>query len=137
MEEVHGWDGTWREVAERYCLRLREAVLAHPHAVSIFATRPVRSPASIDTGVRIIEGFQTAGFTPAQALQISRCLREFTVGHALSLAVIRLGARSRSRKPTPGSSSYNILARAADDTEIDEHFDIGLTAMLNGFEALV
>ncbi|WP_328843099.1 TetR/AcrR family transcriptional regulator [Streptomyces sp. NBC_00258] len=130
------WDSAWREVAERYCWRLRDTLLAHPHAVSVFATRPVRSRASIDTGVRIIELLQDAGFTPAHALQIARCLREFTIGHALSLAVVQLGAQSRSRKPSPDSSAYNILARAADDTEIDEHYGIGLTAMLDGFERL-
>ncbi|MDQ0779107.1 TetR/AcrR family tetracycline transcriptional repressor [Streptomyces aurantiacus] len=130
------WDSTWRDVTEQYCLRLRDTLLAHPQAVSVFATRPVRSRASIDTGVRLIELLRAAGFSPAHALQIARCLREFTIGHALSLAVVRLGSRSRSRKPSPDSAAYNILARAADDTEIDEHFGIGLTAMLDGFERL-
>ncbi|WP_432187003.1 TetR/AcrR family transcriptional regulator C-terminal domain-containing protein [Streptomyces sp. Tue6028] len=131
------WDGSWRAVAEQCCHRLRDTLLRHPHAVSVFATRPVRSPSSIDTGVRIIELLQAGGFTPTRALQIARCLREFTIGHALSLAVVRLGSQSCSRKPAPESPDYNILARAADDTEIDEHFDIGLTALLDGFELLI
>jgi AcrR family transcriptional regulator len=131
------WEGTWRAVAGQYCRRLRDTLLRHPQAVSVFATRPVRSRASIDTGVRIIELLQARGFTPTHALQIARCLREFTIGHALSLAVVRLGSQSRSKKPAPESPAYNVLARAADDTEIDEHFDIGLTAMLDGFERLI
>jgi AcrR family transcriptional regulator len=127
------WDGAWRELAARYCHRLRDALLRHPHAVTIFATRPVRSPASIDTGVRMVTRLQDAGFAPDAGLRIIRCLREYTLGHALSVAVLRLGGAARSRKPAPGAPDYNVLAEAADATEPDDHFDLGLTAMLTGF----
>ncbi|MEV0400668.1 TetR/AcrR family transcriptional regulator C-terminal domain-containing protein [Actinoallomurus sp. NPDC050550] len=127
------WNGTWQELASRYCHRLRDALLRHPHAVTIFATRPVRSPASIDTGVAMINRLGDAGFAPDAALRIVRCLREYTVGHALSVAVLRLGAGARSRRPAPNAPDYNALAEAADATEPDDHFDLGLTAMLTGF----
>ncbi|WP_214317626.1 TetR/AcrR family transcriptional regulator [Nonomuraea sediminis] len=129
------WDGPWRELAREYCLRLRDTLLRHPHAVQVFATRPVRSPASIDTGVKMIAKLHADdGIPPAQALRIARCLREFTIGHALSIAVTKLGAGRRSRKPRPGSSDYNLLAEAADATTLDDHFEVGLTAILCGFQ---
>ncbi|WP_433178807.1 TetR/AcrR family transcriptional regulator C-terminal domain-containing protein [Actinoallomurus sp. CA-150999] len=127
------WDGTWQELAARYCHRLRDVLLRHPHAVTIFATRPVRSPASIDTGVAMINRLRDAGFAPDTALRMVRCLREYTLGHALSVAVLRLGAGARSRRPAPDAPDYNALAEAADATEPDDHFDLGLTAMLTGF----
>lgn len=65
---------------------------------------------------------------PELALQIIRCLREYTIGHALNLAVLRLGAQDRSEMPAPGTREYNLLAEA------DDHFEPGLTAMLDGFE---
>lgn len=130
------WDGGWRALAEHYCLRLRDVLLSHPRAVTVFATRPVRSKASIDTGVRMIEIFAAEGFTPADGLRIARSLREFTIGHALSLATIQLGSQTRSRKPEPGAPSYNLLAHAADATQIDDHFEITIVAMLNGFDLL-
>ncbi|MFF3669416.1 TetR/AcrR family transcriptional regulator [Microtetraspora malaysiensis] len=130
------WDGPWQQLARDYCLRLRDTLLRHPNAVSLFATRPVRSPASIDTGVRMLTELRDAGISPAEALRITRCLREFTVGHALSVAVTKLGADRRSRKPQPGSPDYNLLAEAADATALDDHFETGLTAMLRGFEQL-
>lgn len=134
--ETLPWQGPWRDLAEQYTRRLRDRLLAHPHAVTIFATRPVRSPAAIDTGNRMIALMTEAGFTPGVALQILRCLREFTIGHALTLAVLQLGGERRSRKPPPDSPDYNLLARSADDASTDGHFDLGLAAMLDSFTQL-
>ena len=129
------WEGTWREVSQEYCRRLRDALLRHPNAVTIFVTRPIRSQTSIDTGVKMITKLRDTGFPADRSLQIIRCLREYTLGHALNVAVLRLGAASRSRKPHPGDPDYNALAEAADVTEPDDHFEPGLTAMLNGFQS--
>jgi TetR/AcrR family tetracycline transcriptional repressor len=127
------WDATWQQLAEQYCRRLRDTLLRHPHAVTVFATRPIRSPASIDAGVRMLAKLRDAGLPATTALQILRCLREFTIGHALSVAVVKLGAYRRSRKPQAGSADYNLLAQAADATTLDDHFDGGLAALLHGF----
>ena len=130
------WDGPWQQVARAYCLRLRDTLLRHPHAVPLFATRPVRSPSSIDTGVKMLTKLRDDGIPPPQALLIIRCLREFTVGHALAMSVAQLGGGGRSRKPQPGSPDYNLLAEAADANAdaTGDHFEAGLTAMLRGFE---
>lgn len=127
------WQAPWREFAEQYARRLRATLLAHPHAVTIFATRPVRSPEAVDTGNRMIELMTKSGFTPGLALQILRCLREFIVGHALTLTVIQLGGQQRSRKPAPGSPEYNLLAKSADVAGTGDHFALGLAAILYGF----
>jgi AcrR family transcriptional regulator len=127
------WQATWRELCEEFCHRMRNTLLDHPHAVTVFVTRPVRSTAAIDTGNRMIALLHESGFTPAHALQVMRCLREFTVGHALTLAVVRHGRQHRSKKPPPDSPEYNLLAESADNARIDEHFPLGLTAMLDGF----
>ncbi|MET8866066.1 hypothetical protein ABZW11_24280 [Nonomuraea sp. NPDC004580] len=68
--------------------------------------------------------------SPADALRMTRCLRELVIGHALSVAMTQAG---RSRKPEPGSPGYNLLAEAADATILDDHCGPGLTALLNGF----
>lgn len=128
------WEAPWPELVAQYCHRLRDVLLRHPHAVSVFATRPVRSPASIDMGVRAVAKLRDAGLAPASALRVMRCVREFTVGHALSVSTLRLGAQRRSRKPDRGSPRYNLLAQAADETAPDDHFETGLRAMLRGFE---
>ncbi|MFF3570055.1 TetR/AcrR family transcriptional regulator C-terminal domain-containing protein [Nocardia jiangxiensis] len=108
----------------------RTTLQRHPHAVPVFATRPARDPAAIAIGDRMIAHLSEAGFTSAHALQLSRCLREFTIGHVLGWTAAVTG---RSRKPAPDSPDYTPLAAAADAASDSDHFDIGLTAMLDGF----
>ncbi|MET7441646.1 TetR/AcrR family transcriptional regulator C-terminal domain-containing protein [Streptomyces sp. NPDC005496] len=111
------WEESWRTVAGEYCLRLRATLLDHPHAVAVFATHPVRSRAAADVCARLTGHLAAAGFDPSQAAHVARCLREFTVGHALSVAV---------RHPEPEGADEDAAAR----------FETGLTAMLDGFERL-
>ncbi|WP_330249219.1 TetR/AcrR family transcriptional regulator C-terminal domain-containing protein [Nocardia sp. NBC_00565] len=125
------WQADWREMMRTYAHRLRSILTRHPHAVSIFATRPARSITAIDIGNRMITQLTASGFAPATALQLSRCLREFAIGHILSRTT-GAAAGERSRKPAPDSPDYNGLAAAADAASGD-YFDIGLTAMFDGF----
>jgi TetR/AcrR family tetracycline transcriptional repressor len=129
------WASDWRELCTTYCERLRVTLLDHPHAVTVFASRPVRSPTAIEVGNRMIEVLRDAGFAPAIALQLARCLREFTIGHTLTMTVHELGAARRSRKPAPEDPAYNLLAEAADASAPGAHFTVGLQALLDGFAA--
>ncbi|TWP53380.1 hypothetical protein FKR81_05295 [Lentzea tibetensis] len=126
------WD-EWRPMLFTYCRRLLDVLLAHPRAVTVFATRPVRSPEAIACGNRMIGVLRDAGFDPPVALQMTRCLREYTIGHALS--VVPPPSR-RSRKPRRGSPGYDLLAASADGAPVDAHFELGLNAMLQGFSAM-
>ncbi|MEU6560611.1 TetR/AcrR family transcriptional regulator [Nocardia nova] len=124
------WQDDWRNLMREYVERMRVTLRHHPHAVPVFATRPVRAPAAIEIGDRMIDRLRAAGFTPAVALQLTRCLREYTIGHIMGWATAVTG---RSRKPDPGAPDYTPLAAAADAGAGTDHFDIGLTAMLDGF----
>ncbi|WP_433730666.1 TetR/AcrR family transcriptional regulator [Nocardia sp. CA-129566] len=130
--ETLPWQADWPELMSAYAHRLRSALRRHPNAVPIFATRPVRSAVAIETGNWMLERLQGVGFTPAVALQFARCLREYVVGHILSHTVAAVAAQ-RSRKPAPDAPNYNTLAAAADAAADSDHFEIGLTAMLDGF----
>src|SRR5699024_2095731 len=77
------WEDEWYSLAQQYCRSFLSVLLAHPQAVTTFATRPVRSPMSIAAGVRMLENFTAAGFSPADGLRVARSLRELTIGHAL------------------------------------------------------
>ncbi|WP_063044946.1 TetR/AcrR family transcriptional regulator C-terminal domain-containing protein [Nocardia pseudovaccinii] len=130
--ETLPWQEDWPDLMSAYAHRLRSTLRRHPNAVPIFATRPVRSTRAIETGNWMVERLQGVGFTPGVALQFARCLREYVVGHILSHTVAAVAAE-RSRKPTPNTPHYNTLAAAADATANTDHFEIGLTAMLDGF----
>jgi AcrR family transcriptional regulator len=43
---------------------------------------------------------------------------------------------SVARKPAPEPPGYNLLARSADEAGAEDHFDLGLTAMLDSFARL-
>ncbi|WP_433567020.1 TetR/AcrR family transcriptional regulator C-terminal domain-containing protein [Nocardia sp. CA-151230] len=128
--ETLGWQSDWRDLMSGYADRLRKTLHDHPHAVPVFATRPVRDTAAIEIGDQMIAQLCAAGFTPVLALQLARCVREYTIGHVLGWAAAVTG---RSRKPAPDSPDYTPLAAAADATADTDHFDIGLAAMLDGF----
>ncbi|WP_431896697.1 TetR/AcrR family transcriptional regulator C-terminal domain-containing protein [Nonomuraea sp. bgisy101] len=128
------WHGSWRALAEQTYRRMHEVLAAHPHAVPIFGSRPVRSAKAIATGDRTIEFPRDRGFPPEIALQMTRALRDYTIGHAMGLAAVHLGAQRRSRKPKRGTPGYGPLAESADAVGLEEHFDLGLAAMLDGFE---
>jgi AcrR family transcriptional regulator len=127
------WAGSWRETLEGFCRRLRDVLLAHPQAVRIYATRPVRSPAATSFGTRVLLRMAEAGIPSATALQMNRCLTEFVVGHAMALSAAD-DAAARSARPEPGSEHYTVLAEAAAAAGRDEHFELGLGTLLDGFE---
>jgi TetR/AcrR family tetracycline transcriptional repressor len=128
------WQDSWRALLDQFYRRMRDTLAAHPHAVPVFASRPVRSAKAIATGNRTLARLRDCGFAPEVALRMTRCLRDYTVGHAMGLAAVQLGAQRRSKKPRPGGPGYNLLAESADAVGIDEHFGLGLAAMLNGFD---
>ncbi|MGO4613686.1 TetR/AcrR family transcriptional regulator C-terminal domain-containing protein [Nocardia sp. 2YAB30] len=130
--ETLPWHEHWRDLMGAYAHRLRSTLRRHPNAVPVFATRPVRSKQAIETGNRMVEHLQEAGFAPVVAVQFARCLREYVIGHILGHAVGAVAAQ-RSKKPESGAPEYNSLAAAADAAAGVDHFEIGLDAMLDGF----
>lgn len=130
------WEAEWDALLAEQAGRLRGVLQAHPNAVLIFASRPVRSTHAVAVAERTMSILVGAGFDAGRALQALRCVREFTIGHALSCAV-ELGAGHRvSRRPSPGSADYTLLAEAADAFTPDEHFDLGLKALIDGLGRL-
>ncbi|WP_405160299.1 TetR/AcrR family transcriptional regulator C-terminal domain-containing protein [Nocardia sp. NBC_01499] len=112
------WQEPWRDLMRAYAHRLRSTLRRHPNAVPVFATRPVRSELAIETGSWMVEHLQGAGFSATVADQLTRCLREYTIGHILSHAIATVTAQ-RTEQPEQATAT--------------DHFDVGLDAMLDGF----
>lgn len=127
------WQGAWPELIRDYADRLRTTLLAHPEAVPIFATRPVRSASAIETGVRTLSVLSDAGIPEAAGLQVHRCVTEFVIGHVMALTA----DRTRSRTPSPGDAAHNALAVAAASTPRDAHFRLGVDSLLHGMAHLL
>ncbi|MFQ6326584.1 TetR/AcrR family transcriptional regulator C-terminal domain-containing protein [Nocardia sp. CWNU-33] len=130
--ETLPWQEDWPELMRTYAYRLRSTLRRHPNAVPIFATRPVRSATSVETGNWMLERLQGVGFPAAIGLQLARCLREYVIGHILSHTVATVAAQ-RSRTPAADSDGHRARIAAVDAVTNTDHFEIGLTAMLDGF----
>lgn len=127
------WQDGWRAASSSYATALREVLLAHPHAVTIFATRPLRSEAALAVGMQMLGVMAQDQIPGPEALRAARCLNEYVTGHAMGLTSANAAA-VRSRKPEPGSDRYNTLAAAADASRRDDHFELGLDAFLDGLQ---
>ena len=125
------WDEPWPVLVRAYGTALCDALLVHPRAVLLFARRPVRSADATEWAVRALLKMADEGVPSPDALQVARCVNEFVVGHALAMSNQDEQAK-RSGRPEEGSAGFSVLAAAAASTERGGHFDLGLTAMIDG-----
>ncbi|MEU8660089.1 TetR/AcrR family transcriptional regulator [Actinoplanes philippinensis] len=126
------WTAPWPDLLTAYCVRLYEVLIRHPHAVMVFASRPVRSEFGVRAANHAVELMVADGFTAAQAVQAIQALRAYVVGCALDVsatAVTGLQPRQRSARPP----ADNLLAQGVLDA--GEHFRPGLDAMIRGLSA--
>lgn len=127
------WTEDWPELVFAYGAALRDALLAHPRAVLLYARRPVRSQDATEWAVRALLKMSDEGVPSSEALQIARCVNEFVVGHALAMSAQDVQA-GRSRRPEVDSAGFNVLAAAAMSTDRGAHFDLGLRALIDGLQ---
>lgn len=130
------WSAPWPELVFAYGTALRDALLAHPHAVLLFARRPVRSADATEWAMRALLKMADEGVPSPSALQVARCVNEFVVGHAMAMSNHEAQAE-RSRRPKEGSPGFNALAAAAANTERGAHFELGLRALIDGLQQAV
>ncbi|WP_051298599.1 TetR/AcrR family transcriptional regulator [Arthrobacter castelli] len=127
------WGDPWPDLVFAYGTALRDALLAHPQAVLLFARRPVRSPDATEWAVRALLKMADEGVPSPAALQAARCVNEFVVGHAIAMSNKEAQAK-RSRRPEQGSAGFNVLAAAAASTERGGHFKLGLKSLIDGLQ---
>lgn len=130
------WDAPWPELAVAYGLALRDALLAHPNALPLYGTRPVRSPDAVEWAVRGLLKMADEGVPSTTALQIALCLNEYVVGHAMAMSAEQSAAQ-RARPPAPGEPGFNVLAAAASKLSPGAHFELGLRALIDGLHRAV
>lgn len=131
---------TWRGYVRHQAKALRRALLAHPNAVPLFATRPAATAASLERLDAHLGVLREAGFSPLEALHVVQCVSALVVGHALWTTGDRTDTRAMI---TPYAALdrlrfANVRAAAAAlpryDPEVE--FARGLSAMLRGFARL-
>jgi TetR/AcrR family tetracycline transcriptional repressor len=134
--------GDWRAQSTVFLHRLRETLLRHPNALPIISTRPAYVAPMMRFAERILTVFDAAGFTGAEAIDMVNCLATFTIGHALAQVGEPVGGDTADAEEVVAmiaGGEYPHLRKVFEDGyayRLDAQYELGLRAMLDGFEAV-
>jgi AcrR family transcriptional regulator len=132
----------YREVLTELAKSLRRAFKAHPNAVTLFATRPIRGTRVFEQLNTVLERLARAGFEPSIAHYLVDAITAFTVGLSLEEFASRprqsTGSQPQIYRPnahcpvSSGSPAEPVITPGiAPDYETE--FIVGLLAMIDGF----
>ena len=130
--EAPGHTRTWQAYARHQALALHRALLAHPHAIPLFATRPAATPAAIERLDRYLEVLLEAGFKPIDALSIIQLVAQLVVGHAMWTTSVDVMLIDDLAPP-----HVQQVERALETWSPDRELELGIDALLRGFERLL
>lgn len=129
----------WTERVRIRARALRAALVSHPNALSLFATRPAVTPDSIEHIESALALLGSAGFSASDAIRAFQSVLAFTVGHTVSVfSIVAPAERSapvyagldRKRFPRMHEAA-KLLAK----WDADAEFEYGLDALVAGLEA--
>lgn len=123
---------TWQGFVRHQALALHHALLAHPNAIPLFATRPAATPAAVERLDHYLGVLLDAGFTAVQALSIVQLVAQLVVGHAMWTTGVEV-AIVDDAVPPHVKQVERALARWNPDRELE----LGIDAMIHGFERLL
>ena len=112
---------SWQAFVRGQALALHRALLAHPNAIPLFATRPAATPAAIERLDEFLRILRDAGFNAMQALSIVQLVAQLVVGHAMWSSGVEIV----------------VLTEVPSRWSADRELELGLDAMIHGFEALL
>lgn len=133
----------WREQLATYMRRMRAAIRRHPNALPVLSTRPAYMPSMLHFGDRAVGVLERAGFSGATALDLINCLGTFTVGHVLAEVGEPVGGATATPEELAATLTGGSFPRLAAVFEAgyeyrpDAQYELGLRAMLDGFERLL
>lgn len=120
---------SWQAFARHQAYALHHALLSHPHAIPLFASRPAATPAAVarlDDYLAVLMG---AGFAPLDALSVVQLVSQLVVGHAMwATSTIVTGL------PEPVPAHVEQLAKVIDDWDADRELAVGIEALLHGLD---
>ncbi|WP_040813120.1 TetR/AcrR family transcriptional regulator C-terminal domain-containing protein [Nocardia concava] len=136
-------DGPWQSALSDYAHALRAAVLEHPGALPLIATRPAVTPRTLRTAERGLKLLVDAGFELGAALDALNSLTLFVVAHANSevrIAPVNEAGDAGSAEflKTLDPEEFPLILRAAQTsvgTDDRARFDFAIGALIRGFAA--
>ncbi|MGH9165151.1 MAG: TetR/AcrR family transcriptional regulator C-terminal domain-containing protein [Acidimicrobiales bacterium] len=144
--ELPGEDARpWEDLACDLFCAFRRVLLAHPHTVTLVASRSVRSVEALAPIEESLGIFRRAGFDPQGAVDAHRVLQSFTIGYLLAEASVLndplavpnswgTAAYALRELPTDRLPNLSELAGVAIDRVADEQFPVLLRVIVSGLD---
>jgi AcrR family transcriptional regulator len=134
---------SWQHRLRTAARSFRTLLTAHPAAASVFLSRPLFTPAALESADAVLGIFRSAGFSPARSVVLYQQL----VRYVLALALLDQSgrspssARARSTSHTLGELSpdryphlHEAAAHLVAEQDADEVFETGLDIFVAGVE---
>ncbi|MFF4797321.1 TetR/AcrR family transcriptional regulator [Streptomyces sp. NPDC001351] len=128
--DVTPWDAALEAWARSY----RAAFAAHPKAIPLLMTSPVRAPRVLEHYERAVTLLLDTGFAPGEVMPLIIALENLVLGSALDLAAPETMWVLTESTPTPRLAE--ALA-AVGEGRADRAFDVGLEGWIRHARALL
>lgn len=122
---------SWQVFARHQAHALHRALLEHPNAIQLFATRPAATPAAIAQLEHYMSVLVAAGFKPFVALSVVQLVSQLVVGHMMWTTGVDVALGDDS-----GAAPGPHLGRALEKWSPSHELELGIDALLHGFERL-
>ncbi|MEW2301915.1 TetR/AcrR family transcriptional regulator C-terminal domain-containing protein [Streptomyces sp. NPDC006655] len=123
----------WDTALEAWARSYRAAFAAHPRAIPLLMTSPVRAPRVLEQYERAVTVLLAAGFAAADVMPLLIAVENLVLGSALDLSAPEAMWELTARTPTPHLAE--ALA-AVGEGRADRAFEVGLTGLMNHARAL-
>ncbi|MFF5517625.1 TetR/AcrR family transcriptional regulator [Streptomyces coeruleorubidus] len=118
----------WDTALEAWARSYRAAFAAHPRAIPLLMTSPVRAPRVLEQYERAVTLLLDAGFDPAEVMPLLTALENLVLGSALDLAAPETMWELTASAPTPRLAQ---ALSAVSEGRADRAFEVGLTGVMN------
>ena len=136
----------WREQAETIAVQVRRVLMAHRDGARVLAATPPVGPHRLRLIEQVLHVLASAGFSPAKIADASFVMNSYVVGFVLdetlgsprdATSARRMREEGRRWFKSLPKQDYPTLVALADelvDAPPDRRFQLGLHALLDGFE---
>jgi AcrR family transcriptional regulator len=124
----------WDAALEAWARSYRAAFAAHPKAIPLLMTSPVRAPRVLEQYERAVTVLLDAGFAPGDVMPLITALENLVLGSALDLAAPETMWELTEEAPTPRLAE--ALA-AVGEGRAERAFEVGLEGLIRHARALL
>lgn len=131
-------EGSWQEGMQQFARGAYDALIAHPHLVSLVLSRPATTPRVLRRLDNTVAALRDSGLPAPVALDLVYTIIGFVVGYVATGGSADEGDATRiERLAALDLTKHPALAEAVHDTSVTGRpstFEVTLTAILTGFE---